>query len=189
MIVRGVRKTIGWLQHPTQTQTPTPDVLGFWDHRVAAASGRSSRAFWKGMQWGAEGALIGLPFIALEAGLAHRGEVVPTAMARTAGLVTYPALSGLTSAALTVLFPELRGAAFLGGLLGMYPDAMVQGGLLRGVRFMTDAARQTRHLEFGGTYQDSEFAQSQRRTALTEMSGALAASRRYLGQEAALLHR
>ena len=141
------------------------------------------------MGWGAEGALLGLPFIAMEAGMAQRGEVLPTIASRSLGLVSYPAISGLTAAGLTLLFPELRAAGFLGGMLGMYPDALVQGSMLRGFRGLTEAARHTRHLEFGGTYQDTDVAQSHRQTALAEMSGAVAASRRYLGQEAALFHR
>lgn len=153
--------------------------------RLAGAAG----GFWKGLRFGADGALIGLPFIAMETGMAQRGEVVPTIVARSAGLVTFPVMAGLVSAGLGVLFPELKGIGLIGSVLGMYPDGLVQDGLLRGVRTVTASGRQLRHLEMGGTYQDTEMAQGQRLTALTEMGGAIGASRRYLGQEAALMHR
>jgi hypothetical protein len=156
---------------------------------VARATTPASQFFWKGMQWGAEGSMIGLPLIAMETGMAQRGEMLPTIAARTTGLVTYPAMTGLLAAGLTVFFPELRAAGFIGGVLGMYPDALVQDGLLRGIRTMTASARAVHHLETGGTYQDTELAQRQRMSALTEMSGAVSTGRRYLGQEAALLHR
>jgi hypothetical protein len=148
-----------------------------------------TQAMWKGMRLGTDGALLGLPFIALETGLAQRGEVLPTATARTAGLVTYPAISGLMAAGLTLAFPGLRFAGFLGGVAAMYPDALVQDSLLRGLKTVTAAARNLRQLQVGGSYRDTEFAQMARLRALTEMSGALGASRRYLGQEAALMHR
>lgn len=171
-----------------RADTPLAD-LSVWGRRAALARTPASRGFWKGLQFGAEGAMVGLPLIALEAGMAQRGEAVPTIMARTAGLVTYPAISGVISGGLALMFPELKAVGFIGGMLGMYPDALVQDGLLHSLRLATDTAQQLRRLELGGGYQDSDLAQAQRMGALSEMSGALGSSRRYLGQEAALLHR
>jgi hypothetical protein len=161
----------------------------FWQRRAAYAGSYARSSFWKGMGFGAEGSMLGLPFIAMEAGMAQRGEVVPTLVARSAGLVTYPAISGVIAGGLALAFPQLKYVGFLASVVGMYPDSLVQEGLLHGLRLATDAARHLRHLEMGGTYQDSVLAQSQRMTALTEMSGAIGAGRRYLGQEAALMHR
>ena len=165
------------------------DHPSFWSRRVAAAQTSGTRGFWQGLRFGAEGATLGLPFIAFEVGMAQRGEVIPTAATRAIGLVTYPALNGLISGALGYVFPALPAVGLIGGLLAFYPDSVIQEKLLYGFRQMKDAASHVRRLETGAWYQDSMVAQQQRMQAVSEMSGALGTSRRWLGQEAAFMHR
>lgn len=169
----------GWSKRPNT----------FWEKRLAGSGNWTARGFWGGLRFGAEGATLGLPFIAFEVGMAQRGEVIPTAVARGIGLVTYPALNGLISGALGYAFPGMRLVGLVGGLLAIYPDSLIQDKLLYGVRQMSEAAKHVRQLETGGGYQDTGLAQHQRMQAITEMSGALGVSRRYLGQEASLMHR
>lgn len=158
-----------------------------------AGLGRRSRAagdeFFHGMKFGAEGSLVFAPLIAYEIGAAQRGEVLPTAAARTAGLVTFPVMNGLAAGALKFLIPGMPAVGFIGGLLAFYPDSVIQDSIMRGVRTVTEAGRRLRRLETGQWYQDTILAQNQRQAAVMEMSGALGASRQYLGNEAALMHR
>lgn len=168
---------------------PNPQQRRFFEGVIDGAHTPAAKSFWKGMQWGAEGSLVGLPMIALEAGMAQRGEVVPTTLGRTAGLVSYPAMSALTAAALGLAFGSFTGVGLVAGILAMYPDQLLQDSLIRGIRTVTDAGRQIRHLETGGSYQDSLLARNQRMNAIREMSGAHQVSRRFLGQEALFFHR
>jgi hypothetical protein len=51
-----------------------------------------------------------------------------------------------------------------------------------------DFDRRTRRLEMGGRYTDSETNQALRASSIREMSAAFGSARRYLGNEAALMH-
>ena len=166
-----------------------PKSPSFWDLRENNARYPATRGFWQGMRFGAEGALIGAPLIAFEVGRAQRGEAIPTLIGRSAGLVSYPAVAGLFSAAIAVTCPWMKFIGFAGGMAALYPDQLLQDSIIRGVRMMTAAAQHMRRVETGGWYQDSMRAQQTRMQGIAEMSGALGASRAYLGQEAALMHR
>jgi hypothetical protein len=152
-----------------------------------------SRAFWSGMKLSGIGIAAGVPMIAYEAGHAQRGEVLPTALGRTVGLMTFPALSGALAAggamAATALGLSVPGIGAFAVLASIYPDVMIGNSINRSIRSLTAAGRQVHHLEFGGSFQDTDTARQMRNYALYEMSGATSASRRYLGQEAALMHR
>lgn len=151
---------------------------------------RSSKAFYSAFRWGATGNLISVPFIAFEVANAQRGEVLPTAAGTVGGLMSYPVISGVLAAGLT-LIPGVGPAAatVMASLLALYPSSRVEQNVTRGFRTLTDIGRNVRHLEFGGNYIDTASAQQERMNALQEMSGSFQTSRRYLGQEAAIMHR
>lgn len=161
--------------------------------KSAKAKLPASKAFWHGVKDAGTGNLLGLPFIALEVGSAQRGEQVPILMGRGAGLMTYPAMTGIMAAGATMVAETLGFAipavGIFASLAALYPDSCVQNTIIRSVKVLNATARQVNHLEFGGSYQDSETAQSMRLRGLQEMSGAIGNSRGFLGQEAAFMHR
>ena len=57
------------------------------------------------------------------------------------------------------------------------------------VRFLTQADQRMRGLEMGCRYQDTLSARAIRIRSVEAMSGSLGAARRYLGNEAMLMHR
>lgn len=151
---------------------------------------RPASAFWSGFRWGADGNMLSLPFIAYEAATAQRGEVIPTATGRVAGLMAYPALAGVMAAGVAMMpGVGVAAAGLIAGLMALYPNALLEDGISRRIRVLSNAARQVRRLEMGGAYEDTETAQRQRMLAVQEMSSTMQISRRYLGQEARLFHR
>lgn len=148
------------------------------------------RAFVEGTKAGADGNMLSLPFIAYEVGHAQRGEAISVATGRLSGLVTYPVMTGLTLAVMAAI-PGVNLAAtpFIAAAIASFPNTMLEDKVISGVRLITDTARQIRRLEFGGSYQDSTSAQAIRELGIRELTGTMQSSRRYLGQEAALLHR
>jgi hypothetical protein len=172
------------------TKTPAVEKLTLWKMLEDGSRTRPSKAFWRGVDWGAGGNMLGLPFIAYEVGTAQRGEMLPTAAGRTMGLMTYPALSGVIAFGLAMIpGVNVATAGIAAGLMAMYPNGVLEDGMSRGIRAITDTAKQIRHIEMGGSYQDSQSAEQQRMRALQEMGGAMQTSRRWLGQEAVFFHR
>lgn len=121
-----------------------------------------------------------VPAIAYAAGHAKHGELLAETAAKTAGWAIFPAA-------------RLVGAAALGNpLLGLaslfLPTAGMEKSIFRAVRTFSRFERQTRRLECGGDYQDTETASRLRLRAVRDMSGAMQPARRLLGQEAAFFN-
>lgn len=151
---------------------------------------RSTKAFYTAFRWGAGGQLLSLPFIAYEAANADRGEMLASTSGSVSGLMSYPILSGVIAGGLA-LIPGIgvTAAAVMGAIAAIYPSGQVDKLASQGFRMLNNMGRNVRHLEFGGNYQDSETAQRERQLAIQEMSAAFQTSRRYLGQEARIMHR
>lgn len=149
-----------------------------------------SRSFWGGAKFGASGILFGAGVAAFEAAHAERGAILPTFAGKGVSLMAYPVLAGFASAAVS-LIPGIGpvAAAFMGTILAGYPDEMLGNSLSRSIRQFTGFAKSVRHLEMGGSYKDTESARRQRLIAVQDMTSALIPGRRYLGQEALLMHR
>jgi hypothetical protein len=134
--------------------------------------------------------MTALPFAAYDAAHQQRGERLPTLAGRTMGLTTLPAMSAAFASGL-MLIPGIGpvAACAIAPLAALYPNALFQKSLARGFRRMSNFERDVRHLEMGGNFQDSLSAKASRMSAINEMNGTMVASRRFLGQEAAILHR
>lgn len=148
------------------------------------------KAFWGGTRIGLSGMLFGAGVAAFEAAHAERGQLMPTLAGKGMAVLAFPALAGIASAAIA-LVPGIGpvAAAFMGSILAGYPDEILGKNLSRGVRMFTGFAKSVRHLEMGGSYKDTESAYRQRLIAVQDMTSALIPGRRYLGQEALLMHR
>lgn len=130
--------------------------------------------------------LLDVAFIGFQVRRSDRGGFVPAVFGQTlvlpVGVLADVALSlipGVGPALSLILGTVLLGRAELG--LGTQ--------LSRGIRVFTDANKKIRHLEMGGDYRDTELASRQRMIALQDMNSAMIPGRRYLGQEARLMHR
>jgi hypothetical protein len=164
--------------------------LTFNQFRKMSAAKRASHMFRKSSSWAFEGSMLAVPVIALSTAMADRGEKVPTAVATTASIFTYPAYMGVISAGLSLLPGVGRGTAmFLAFFAAMHPTSVTEGAVNRSVRTFTRLGSQVRSLEMGRSFIDSELAINNRLRAIQDMNGSLINSRRYLGQEARLLHR
>jgi hypothetical protein len=139
------------------------------------------------------GTMAGLPILAMEAGSAQKGEVIPTLLGGSVGLMAYPAMSSALAAGGAALAAAMGiavpGIGWIAAAAALYPEVIAGNSISRGIRELTVAGQQIRHLEMGGHYTDTASASRLRDQALYEMSGATSAARRYLGQEAYFLHR
>lgn len=149
---------------------------------------RVSGSFYKAMKLSGDGMFLAAPFIGLEVASAEPGDRLATGAASTAGLFTYPVLAGMIAAGLAMTGVGTPAAAWIALVLAAFPNSKVEDGIHRGIRSFTDWGRQVRRLEMGGRYQDTEQARAQRYQAISAMSATMQNSRRYLGQEALLLH-
>ena len=158
---------------------------------VATVARLSARAgLWGPLRWGLGGAMIGLPFAAYDAANQERGEKLPTLAGRTLGLMTLPLTAGAFTSGLC-LIPGIGpgAAAIVGAVAALYPNARFQDVAARAFRRFSRLEQDVRRLEMGGRYVDSASAEASRMAAIQEMNATLVASRRYLGQEAAIFHR
>lgn len=147
-------------------------------------------AYFKGARLTGGSVLYGIPLIALEAGSAQPGEQIPTMTGRLAGLAIQPALAGLTSAALvTAVGCPPAAAGIAGALLAAYVSIEIGNSMIRGLSLISKHGSEARRVAFGGDYEDTATARARRQRALRDISGALPASRQWLGQEALILHR
>jgi hypothetical protein len=162
----------------------------YLEWRKLPASTRMRAGARVGWDWGKSGNLaFGLPIMAFELGHAPRGEFVSTAAGGAVGLASYPMLSTVLTIGLAAIPGVGLGmAAIAGGALASIPSQKLEDWTARGVRRLTATGLALRRLDFGRNYQDSPTAQMSRMRSITEMSGALGTSRRFLGSEAAYLH-
>jgi hypothetical protein len=170
-----------------QTVTPYEHAKSW----LKPATQMSTRqAFWSGMKAGADGNMLGLPFVAYEMGTAQRGEMLATATGRVTGLCTYPVTAGLTLAMLSAI-PGVNVVAYpiVAAILAQFPNSYLENKIISGIRTLNQAGRRIRRLEVGGDFEDSESASAARQRSLRELTGTMQTSRRYLGQEALFMHR
>ena len=136
------------------------------------------------------GGLMNTAMIAFQVANAERGEAVPALATGIISIGTYGALTAVITAGLLMVPGVNVGvASFLALGLAMPPEMMLESKMMSGFKYMTKVGNTTKRLEMGGDYKDTDTATSYRHQALMEMSGAFQPSRRYLGQEARLLHR
>lgn len=130
------------------------------------------------------------PLLAFQAGKAGTGGFVSTMVGGSATLAAGVPIAGFASAGLS-LIPGIGpfAAAVAGTMLVGYGEYRVGKSLIKATRYFTDTAKRIRHLEMGGSYADSELAQRQRYFAIHDMNATMIPGRRYLGQEALLMHR
>ena len=132
-----------------------------------------------------------IPLVGFSAAKAQRGEKLATMASGTATLLAMPSTAWIASKGIAMVAGGPVGfAANLIGvvLLTSKPNEMIRHSIYRGMRYLQSFDRRVRRLEMGGRYTDSETNQALRMSGVQEMSAALGASRRYLGNEAALMH-
>lgn len=153
-------------------------------------SSKIKKSFLGGIGFGAFGAAQDVAMIGFQVSKAGRGGVVPAIVGQSMAIAAGIPIAGFASAALC-LVPGIGpfAAAIMGNLLTNYAEIRFGSTLSKKVRLLTEFNKQTRHLEMGGSYQDSELASRQRLIALQDMNSSMTPSRRYLGQEARLMHR
>jgi hypothetical protein len=151
---------------------------------------REAGVFRQALDYGADGSLLTVPVAAVSAAMAPRGEKLTTFAATSSTMVTYPLISA-GSAKLISLVPGIgKGTAiFLSMFASLYPAAVVDNAVDRSFRKFSRIGRDMRRLEMGGDFRDTESAARLRSQAVQDMSAALTTGRRFLGQEARLLHR
>lgn len=150
---------------------------------------RAKYMFGRGVQWGADGSLFSVPLIAFSAATAQRGEKLSAATAAASSIATFPAIQGVIAAGLS-LIPGIGqgGAIFLSMFAAAYPSGLVDTFVSRSVRTFSQFGLKQRRLETGQSWVDTEFAAQTRYNAQMELSASIQSTRRYLGQEAQILH-
>jgi hypothetical protein len=168
----------------------TSTELTHQQFRSLSATRRASYMFGKGVRWGFDGNVVAIPFLAANVAMSQRGERLSTAAGSVAGMGTFGISQGVIAAGLSLIPGIGQGAVLFASMLGaMYPSALVDSFVSRQARTLTDIGRNIRRLETGAGFTDSETAARSRLGAVMEMSAAMQTSRRYLGQEARLMHR
>lgn len=148
------------------------------------------KSFLGGVGFGAFGTATGIAMVGFQAKRAGRGGFVPAVVGQTTALGIGIPLAGFASAALSTI-PGVGplAAVVIGSAMADYGELRIGSSLIKKIRYFTDLHKRVRHLEMGGSYQDTELAQRQRFLAIQDMNAAMIPSRRYLGQEALLMHR
>jgi hypothetical protein len=147
------------------------------------------KAFGNELKTGYKGSLLSIPFIAFEAGTSQRGELAGTLAGRAVGVCTYPLLAGVMAAGLAMIPGVNLAVGLVASIAAMYPNGLLEESVIRKVNWLSQTGKDIRHLELGGKYVDSDYARHQRQIASMEMSSAMGASRKYLGQEGLIHHR
>lgn len=148
------------------------------------------KSLWGGMQAGIGVGVTGAALIGYQASRAGRGGFMPSILGQSAGLVASIPIAGFASAALCLIPGIGPTAAILAGLAASdYAEFRIGSALIKKFRLFTDLNKRVRHLEMGGNYKDTELAQRQRFLAVQDMNSSMLPARRYLGQEALLMHR
>ena len=150
---------------------------------------RPGRAFGHTFKSGFQGNLLSVPFIAFEVGTAQRGEQVGTLVGQTTGILTYPVFAGIIAAGVAMIPGVNVAAGLIAGIVAMYPNSLLQESVTRKINWLGQTGKNIRHLETGGSYQDTDYAARARQSHMMELSSASAPMRRYLGNEARIHHR
>jgi hypothetical protein len=133
----------------------------------------------------------GVPQIAFSAVHAQRGEVLSTFMDNSVGIASYPAMSSILSAGIRFMMPAsfgVAGSVAMASLLAVVPAYGLGKAAAAGVRYINTFGYKLRHIEMGGSYEDTATAQNLRMKSISDMSSAMSYSRRWLGNEASFLH-
>jgi hypothetical protein len=151
---------------------------------------KSRKAFLGGVGLGLLGSIQDIALLGYQASNAGRGGFVPSIVGQSTAIGFGVPLAGFAAAGLS-LVPGIGplAAAVIAGTLSSYAELRFGSLLIKKLRVFTDLNKQLRHLEMGGSYIDTESAQRQRFLAIQDMNSAIIPSRRYLGQEARLMHR
>jgi hypothetical protein len=164
--------------------------MGAREFRDASRARRAAFMFRKSAGWAFDGTILGVPIIAAQAAGAQRGEVVPTLISGTTSLATQPLIMSTIASGLALIPGIGQGAALGLAFVGsLFPAAAVDSGINRAVRTFSRFGKEVHRLEMGGDFQDSTSAAQLRMRGIEDMNAAMISSRRYLGQEARLLHR
>lgn len=154
------------------------------------AAKRSQSSFFSGLSYGAKGTPINGILAAFEVAEAERGQKVPTLLGKTAGIMAYPVLTGIATVGLSLIPGIGTGAAvFMSLFLAGYESDLLGNSISRKIKTFTEFGKRVRHLEMGGSYIDTELARRQRLLAIQDINATMIPRRRYLGQEALLMHR
>ena len=158
---------------------------------IDAVVGRvTKKGFSAGLKMAGAGLILNIPIAAYETSKAPRGQLAPSFGGAATGSLIGTLAAGVTTSAIC-LIPglPLTAAAILGAMASAGPQSYFTKKASRAIRMFTNFDKSIRHLEMGGNYKDTELAQRQRFIALQDMHAALIPGRRYLGQEALLMHR
>jgi hypothetical protein len=148
------------------------------------------RSFLGGIRFGSLSVVQDIALVGFQASKAGTGGFVPSVIGQSFASAAGVPIAGVASAAVCLIPGIGPGiAAVIGTLVGGYSDVVLGGYLSNKVRWFTDLNRRIRHIEMGGNYQDTLTAKKQRLRAIQDMNAALIPGRRFLGQEALLMHR
>ena len=140
-----------------------------------------------GMQ---QNAKVLMPLVAYSAAKRERGEKLAELTSGTVGIATFPTMATAAGAVLKLVMPTFGGPiAMLVGtvLLTTEPNEWLRKSVFRSMRTLQGFDRQTRRLEMGGDFGDTETSRAWRMSAIREMGATHQAARSYLGREAALM--
>ncbi len=143
-----------------------------------------------GLQLGRLAAYKDIAMIGFQASRVGRGGFVSSVIGQSLGIAAGVPLAGFAAAG-ACLIPGVGplAAAVIGEIFADYAELRFGSFLIKKIRIFTNLDKRVRHLEMGGNYKDTEVAQRQRLIAIQDMNSSLIAGRRYLGQEALLMHR
>lgn len=147
------------------------------------------KSFWGAVGIGAMGSVSDMSMIGFQASRAGRGGMIPAIAGQSVTIAAGVPLAGFTAAAIS-LVPGIGpfAAAIIAESLVGYGEYRFGSYLIKQFRTFSDIHKSIRHLEMGGSYQDSELAQRQRSIAIQDMNASMIPGRRYLGQEALLMN-
>jgi hypothetical protein len=153
-------------------------------------SAKIKQSFLGGVKFGAFGAVSDIALIGLQAKRAGRGGFTSAIIGQSTASVIGIPIAGFAAAAVS-LIPGVGpfAAALIGETFALSAEYRIGASITDKVRLFTDLNRRVRHLEMGGDYKDTVTAQRQRLRAIQDMNASLIPGRRFLGQEALLMHR
>lgn len=148
---------------------------------------------WQQLRWESTQSLMGVSSVAFASARTHRGEVLPTSAATSVGLASFPALSAVIAPAVRWgALPLSLGAGATGALaalIAIKPAFGLAHATAKGIRWFRDIDYKLRHIELGGSYEDTSTAANLRMRSVRDMSSTFGNSRKWLGQEASYYSR